>query len=555
MSSTFSGLSEVLGPKNTKPNPSSRKKGSERILLGHVLDVILDESSPYYNSEYGVGAIRFRAIPEDYRKEEKNVSLFAFPANRSRYQVPLPGEQVIIYPVLVGTRLKYAYGTIVKQSLNLVYGSEPFLSTTAFNIDRDLLDALVNEPLLATRFQDKLQIPYEDYQNSSYGVTSLREGDTILEGRFGSSILFTSTMDKIIVKDIYSDLHIGSDVLSKVQTTEDGDPITILQANKKITTDESYLIKPSINETDSVVYLTSTQTIPMEVATSKRMDTWNVKVTRPKPFQRVEDFESTRLQATVDGVYDPNFRFEINLNVAGFVGGGGGFDIGSLGSGGTKDENIRVLINAMQQAGITNPFSQVGILGVIGKECGFIPKDERGYGGTDNARLRDLFGNRLIYYYPKTPAGEAQLEIDKKDDVLFYDIIYGYLDKSSGKEWRKHTEPGDGFKYRGRGFNQITFKASYEKYGKMVGVDLVADPDQLNNIPIAAALAIKFLLNGIAGKQIQKEKNSFTSIDDAVYWFVRANHGGGEVRGSEGHLKALRIANELYAAGVVGRGV
>ena len=31
--------------------------------------------------------------------------------------------------------------------------------------------------------------------------------------------------------------------------------------------------------------------------------------------------------------------------------------------------------------------------------------------------------------------------------------------------------------------------------------------------------------------------------------------GGGEVRGSEGHLKALKIANELYAAGVVGRGV
>jgi predicted chitinase len=549
MGSTFSGLSEVLGPKNTKPNPSSRKKGSERILLGHVLDVILDESSPYYSSEYGVGAIRFRAIPEDYKKEEKNVSLFAFPANRSRYQVPLPGEQVMIYPVLVGTRLTYAYGTIVKQSLNIAYGSEPFLSTTAFNIDRDLLDALVNEPLLATRFQDKLQIPYEDYQNSSYGVTSLREGDTILEGRFGSSILFTSTMDKIIVKDIYSDLHIGSDVLSKVQTTEDGDPITILQASKKITTDESYLIKPSINETDSVVYLTSTQIIPMEVATSKRMDTWNVKVTRPKPFQRVEDFESTRLQATVDGVYDPNFRFEINLNVAGFVGGGGGFDIGSLGSGGTKDDNIRVLINAMQQAGITNPFSQIGILGVVGKECGFIPKNEYGYGNTSNERLRHLFGARLKRF------DEPQLTALKADNVEFYDVIYGYK-QDPGPSWNTMNDnPGDGWLYRGRGFNQVTFKALYKKYGELAGIDLVSNPDQLNDVPTAAVVAVKFLLNGIGGSKIQKEKNSFTSIDDAVYWFVRANHGGGEVRGSEGHLKALEIGNALYAAGVVGRGV
>ncbi len=203
----------------------------------------------------------------------------------------------------------------------------------------------------------------------------------------------------------------------------------------------------------------------------------------------------------------------------------------------------------MQQAGITNPYTQIGILGTIGKECGFIPKNEYGYGNTGNARLRHLFGSRLAQF------DEPQLEALKKDDVLFYDYIYGYLDKSSGKEWRKHTEPGDGWKYRGRGFNQITFKASYEKYGNMIGVDLVANPDMLNDVPTAAVLAVKFLLNGIAGKNIQKEKNSFTSIDDAVYWFVRANHGGGEVRGSEGHLKALEIANALYAAGVVGRGV
>lgn len=549
MSSTFRGLSEVLGPNNTKPNPSSRKKGSERILIGHVLDVILDESSPYYNSEYGIGGIRFRVIPEDYRKDEKDIGIFAFPANRTNYQVPLPGEQVVIYPVLVGTRLKYAYGSIVKQSLNVAYGGEPFLSTTAFNIDSNLLDALVQEDILATRFKDKLDIPYEDYQNSSYGMTSLREGDTILEGRFGSSILFTSTMDKVVVKEMHSDLHIGADDISKSQTTEDGDPALIIQASRKLLTSDPYLIKPSINEADSIVYMTSTQTIPMEVATSRRMDTWNIKVTRPKPFQRIEDFESTRLQATVDGEYDPNFRFEVNLNVAGFVGGTGGFDVGSLGSGGSKDENIRVLINAMQQAGITNPFSQVGILGVVGKECGFIPKNEYGYGNTSNGRLRDLFGRRLSRFT------EEQLTALKTDNVGFYDVIYGYLQDPKPSWNTMNDNPGDGWLYRGRGFNQVTFKALYKKYGEAAGIDLLTNPDVLNDVPTAAVVAVKFLLNGISGKNIKKEKNSFMSVDDAVYWFVRANHGGGEVRGSEGHLKALDIANQLYAAGVVGRGV
>lgn len=556
MSSTFSGLSEILGPNNTKPNASLRKRGSERIVLGHVLDVVLDDTSPFFNSEYGIGTIRFRAIPEDYSKSEKDISTFASPANRSRYQLPLPGEQVVIYPIITGNRLSYVYGSIIKQSLNIAYSSEPFTSTTPFYVDGNILNALVDEASLALRFRDKLQIPYEDYENSSYGITSLREGDMIMEGRFGSSILFTSTMDKVITKEVHSEMYIGEDEISKPSTTEDGDPILIIQATKKRWADEPYLITPSINKSDSVVYMTSTQTIPMEVATSKRMDSWNIKVTRPKAFQRTEDFESTRLQATVDGVYDPNVRFQLNLNVTGYVGGGGGsFDAGSLGTGGTKDQNIQVLLNAMRQAGITNPFSQVGILGVVGKECGFIPKNEYGYGNTSNARLRDLFGNRLIHWYPKTPAGEAQLEIDKKNNELFYDRIYGYETIPPPSWDRGNNLKGEGWKYRGRGFNQVTFKSLYKKYGEAAGIDLVSNPDLLNDVPTAAVVAVKFLLNGIGGSQIKKEKNSFTSVDDAVYWFVRANHGGGEVRGSEGHLKALDIATKLYAAGIVGSGV
>jgi len=169
MSSTFSGLSEVLGPNNIKPNASLRKRrGSERILLGHVLDVILDDSSPYYNSEYGVGVIRFRVIPEDYGKDEKTIATFAGPVNRSRYQLPLPGEQVVIYPIIVGNRLSYAYGAIIKQSRNVAYSSEPFTATTALYVDGNILNALVDEATLALRFKDKLQIPYESYENSSY---------------------------------------------------------------------------------------------------------------------------------------------------------------------------------------------------------------------------------------------------------------------------------------------------------------------------------------------------------------------------------------------------
>lgn len=433
MGSTFKGLSEVLGPNNIKSRSSTRKKGSERVLLGHVLDVVLDSTSPYFNSEYGIGAIRFRAIPEDYKKPEADIDLFAFPIDRARYQVPLPGEQVAIYPIIVGTMLKYAYGTIIKQSLNIAYGSEPFLSTTAFDIDKNILDALVNEATLATRFKDKLQIPYEDYENSSYGVMSLREGDMIFEGRFGSSILFTSTMDKIIVKDAHSDMHIGDDDFSKQQTTEDGDPALIIQANKKLTANDPYLIKPSINKADSIVYMTSTQIIPMEVATSKRMDSWNVKVTRPKVFKLTEDLETTRLQATFDGAYDPNVRFQVNLNVTGFV---GGSNFGATGTQtpfteGDKKAAIMAAFTYLKTTGGLGETQAAGLIGNLLAESSLRPmalerpsrkRSENSEGGVwinsgGGAGIAQWTGGRRTKF--ETFMGVANLDpVDNKDNYL-----------------------------------------------------------------------------------------------------------------------------------------
>ena len=118
---------------------------------------------------------------------------------------------------------------------------------------------------------------------------------------------------------------------------------------------------------------------------------------------------------------------------------------------GQQAKNIAVIIDEMNRQGVTNEFAQVGILSVIGKESGFIPQREKSYRNTSNARLRSLFGVRL------SKLSEAELTTLKRDDIAFYDVIYGVGAKSYFKWNTGNTSPGDGWKYRGGGLNQITF--------------------------------------------------------------------------------------------------
>lgn len=55
-----------------------------------------------------------------------------------------------------------------------------------------------------------------------------------------------------------------------------------------------------------------------------------------------------------------------------------------------------------------------------------------------------------------------------------------------------NIDDGDGFKYRGRGYIQLTGRDNYKKMGKMVGLDLEANPDLASQPGNAAKIACAF---------------------------------------------------------------
>ncbi|WLT30485.1 glycoside hydrolase family 19 protein [Geothrix sp. PMB-07] len=61
-----------------------------------------------------------------------------------------------------------------------------------------------------------------------------------------------------------------------------------------------------------------------------------------------------------------------------------------------------------------------------------------------------------------------------------------------------NVEPGDGVKYCGRGFIPLLGRAEYARFGKLVGADLVENPDLALDPAVAARiLAYDFMLKGV----------------------------------------------------------
>ena len=134
--------------------------------------------------------------------------------------------------------------------------------------------------------------------------------------------------------------------------------------------------------------------------------------------------------------------------------------------------NISLIRDALKKRGIVNETLINGVLAVVGKESNFKPQSEN----------LNYSAKRIREVWPYIKEAEAA-KLANNPQALgnkVYSNKYG------------NTAPGDGYKYRGRGFNQVTFKGQYFSLGNKIGVDLLNNPDLLNDPKIAAAALAEY---------------------------------------------------------------
>ncbi|NOQ70874.1 MAG: hypothetical protein GQ574_02665 [Crocinitomix sp.] len=196
----------------------------------------------------------------------------------------------------------------------------------------------------------------------------------------------------------------------------------------------------------------------------------------------------------------------------------------------TKEQlaNLWAFVAEIEKHGITDHKDIAAILAVVSKESNFIPKTEKM--NYSKGRLAETWG-----VFSKTGSRVDRHEGAKNYNKLaeqyagkpkeLANFVYG------GKQ--HNNKNNDGWNYRGRGYNQITFKAKYEDHGKRMGIDLLSNPALLNRKDIAANIAVHFMLKGM--KALKSENsleeygadgiNDFPDLTSAVFAYYHCNTG------------------------------
>ena len=150
--------------------------------------------------------------------------------------------------------------------------------------------------------------------------------------------------------------------------------------------------------------------------------------------------------------------------------------------GHVPDSVLAQIPDAAKKFNITTPLRLAHFLAQCGHESGgfkFLNENL-------NYSAKGLRGTFPKYF----PTDEIAAKYERKPELIASKVYGGRM--GNGAE-----ETKDGFKFRGRGYIQLTGKDNYTKFAKFIGEDTVANPDLVaTKYPLASA-AFFFDSNGL----------------------------------------------------------
>jgi len=103
-------------------------------------------------------------------------------------------------------------------------------------------------------------------------------------------------------------------------------------------------------------------------------------------------------------------------------------------------------------------------------------------------RLREVWPNRV------SPALAAQIAHNPE---AIANVVYQRASMGN-------TQPGDGWRYRGRGALQLTFRNNYRLFGQHLGIDLEGKPDLAADPAVSVQIALEFFKVGKVNAAIDR---------------------------------------------------
>lgn len=187
---------------------------------------------------------------------------------------------------------------------------------------------------------------------------------------------------------------------------------------------------------------------------------------------------------------------------------------------------IEALLAACDKFGMTTREQKCSVLAIAGGESGWIPQSENYSYSAEG--LKSTFYTTFVKNHPDQV--EAYTRATKKmSREEFFNFVY---DPSNNGRQLGNTQPGDGGKFFGRGFIQVTGRSNYATYAQKSGFDILNNPELLNSdLSVSAAVACLYIADRL------KPKSTLATDNPGYFYAAKAGIGHDTGNGAAVRLK------------------